>query len=62
MNDESQFVTDILVSVERQAKIKERLAILEILIEEMRWVNTPLEIELLDRIQASIKHRTHEGL
>lgn len=52
----------MLQSVERTAKYKERLAVLEIVIEEIRHAQTPSEIDVLDRVAAAIKHRTTKGL
>lgn len=62
MSDQSQFISDIIISVTHTAKLQERLAILEIIIEELKWTQTPGEIDALDRVAAAIKHRTKAEL
>jgi hypothetical protein len=56
------FVTDLLHSIESQTKLKERLAVIEIVIEEIKHATTPEEIAALDRVAAAVKHRTTQGL
>ena len=60
--DEVETMANMIVSIERQAKYKERLAIMEILIQEIKHAATPQELEVLDRVASAIKHRTHKGL
>lgn len=62
MNEQAEWIASLLVSVERTAKYKERLAILEIVIEEIKHAATPQELDALDRVAAQIKHRTTKGL
>lgn len=58
MNDQTEYLADFAVAIERGAKLRERLAILEIVIEELKHANTQAELDALDRVAASIKHRT----
>jgi hypothetical protein len=60
--DELEAMTNMIVSVERAAKLRERLAILQIVIEELKHGQSQLAIDALDRVAASIEHRTHQGL
>lgn len=62
MTNSEEWVASLLASVERTAKYKERLAVLEIVIEEIRHAQTASEIDVLDRVAAAIKHRTTKGL
>lgn len=62
MNDQTEYLADFAIAIERGAKLRERLAILEIIIEELKHANNQDELDVLDRVAASIKHRTHEGL
>jgi hypothetical protein len=62
MSNQEEFIASIINSVERQAKIKERLAIMEILIEEIKHAQTAEELAALDRVAGQIKHRTTQGL
>jgi hypothetical protein len=60
--DELEAMTNMIVSVERAAKLRERLAILQIVIEELKHGQSQLAIDALDRVAASIEHRTTKGL
>ncbi len=51
---------NMLISVERAAKLRERLAILEIVLEELKHGESQLAIDALDRVAASIEHRTNK--
>ena len=64
MNDkvEVESWVSMLLSVERTAKLRERLAILEIVLEELKHGESQLAIDALDRVCASIEHRTTQGL
>jgi hypothetical protein len=60
--EEVETTANMIISIERQAKYKERLAIMEILIEEIKHAQIAAELEALDRVAAAIKHRTAKGL
>jgi hypothetical protein len=64
MNDQVEVESwvNMLISVERAAKLRERLAILEIVLEELKHGESQLAIDALDRVCASIEHRTNKGL
>jgi hypothetical protein len=64
VNDKTEVdsMVNMIVSVERAAKLRERLAILQIVIEELKHGQSQLAIDALDRVAASIEHRTTKGL
>lgn len=62
MSNQEEFIASIINSVERQAKIKERLAIMEILIDELKYAENKEALDALDRVASQIKHRTTKGL
>ena len=62
MSETADFVSDIIHSVTHTAKLQERLAIMEIVIEELKHAKTQEELDALDRVAAQIKHRTTKGL
>ena len=64
MNDRTEVDSwvNMILSVERASKLRERLAILEIVLEELKHGESQLAIDALDRVCASIEHRTHKGL
>ena len=64
MNDRTEVDSwvNMILSVERAAKLRERYAILEILLEEIKHGESQLAIDALDRVAASIEHRTHKEL
>jgi hypothetical protein len=62
MTNQDEWIACLLQSVERTAKYEERLAALEIVIEEIKHAQTPSEIDVLDRVAAAIKHRTTKEL
>lgn len=62
MNTEGEFYERVMDSMRNGAKLEERLAIIEIIIEEIKHATTQQEIDALDRVAAQIKHRTHQGL
>lgn len=62
VNNEKQFYASIAESMRNGAKLEERLAIMEIVIEELKHASTQEELQALDRVAAQIKHRTTKGL
>lgn len=62
MTNADEFYFSILNSNRNQAKLEERLAILEIVIEELKHATNQSELDALDRVAAQIKHRTTQGL
>ena len=62
MNTEHEFYASIAESMRNGAKLEERLAIMEIIIEEIKHASTESELQALDRVAAQIKHRTTKGL
>lgn len=62
MTAESDFCEKIAESMRNGAKLEERLAIMEIVIEELKHASTQAELDALDRVAAQIKHRTTQGL
>lgn len=61
-NAEIEQITRIIASTDTVARIRERIAILEILEEELNHVSSQLELDLIDRIKGAINHRHKEGL
>jgi hypothetical protein len=62
MTNADEFLASIAESMRNGAKLEERLAIMEIIIEEIKHASTTAEVDALDRVAAQIKHRTHKGL
>jgi hypothetical protein len=62
MSNADEFYFSILNSNRNQAKLEERLAIMEIVIEEIKHASSQDELDALDRVAAQIKHRTTQGL
>lgn len=62
MTAESDFYEKIAESMRNGAKLEERLAIMEIVIEEIKHASSQAELDTLDRVAAQIKHRTTQGL
>ncbi len=62
MNYSTEYLAEFALSIERGAKLRERLAIMEIVIEEIKHSETQGELDVLDRVAAQIKHRTAQGL
>jgi uncharacterized coiled-coil protein SlyX len=62
MSNADEFYFSILQSNRNQAKLEERLAIMEIVIEEIKHASSQAELDALDRVAAQIKHRTTKGL
>ena len=62
MTNADEFYASIANSMRNGAKLEERLAILEIVIEELKHASTQEELQALDRVAAQIKHRTTKGL
>jgi uncharacterized coiled-coil protein SlyX len=62
MTNADEFYFSILQSNRNQAKLEERLAIMEIVIEELKHASSQAELDALDRVAAQIKHRTTKGL
>ena len=52
----------IVDNIDQVARIRERIAFIQILDEELDHVTTQLELDLIDRIKASIEHRQKNGL
>jgi uncharacterized coiled-coil protein SlyX len=62
MANSDEFYATITASMRNGAKLEERLAIMEIIIEEIKHASTQEQIWALDRVAAQIKHRTHKEL
>ena len=63
MNDDfSDRILAIVKSVDQVARIRERMAFMQILDEELRHVKTQLELDVLDRIKGAIDHRQKNGV
>jgi hypothetical protein len=62
MSNAQEFLGSIAQSMRNSAKLEERLAIMEIIIEEIKHASTPDEVQALDRVAGQIKHRTTQGL
>ena len=62
MSNADEFYFSILQSNRNQAKLEERLAIMEIVIEEIKHASSQAELDALDRVAEQIKHRTTKGL
>jgi hypothetical protein len=52
----------IVDNIDQIARIRERIAILAILEEELNHVSSQLELDLLARIKGQIDHRQKNGL
>ena len=63
MNDSTlRSMERIVDNIDQVARIRERIAILAILESELDHVTSQLELDLIDRIKASIEHRQKNGL
>lgn len=63
MNDATlQNIERIIDNIDQVARIRERLAFLAILDEELNHVTSQLELDLIDRIKGAIDHRQQNGL
>lgn len=63
MNDATlQSMERIVDNVDQVARIRERLAIIAILSEELDNCTSQLELDLINRIKAAIDHRQKNGL
>lgn len=63
MNDSTlQNMERIVDNIDQIARIRERMAILAILEEELHHVTSQLELDLLARIKGAIDHRQKNGL
>lgn len=63
MNDTTlQNMERIVDNIDQVARIRERIAFLQILDGELEFVTSQLELDLIDRIKASIEHRQKNGL
>ena len=62
MANSDEFYASIAASMRNGAKLEERLAIMEIIIEEIKHASSAAEVQALDRVAAQIKHRTHKEL
>jgi hypothetical protein len=61
-DDFSDRILAIVKSVDEVARIRERMAFLQILDEELRHVSSQLELDLLDRIKGAVDHRQKNGV
>lgn len=52
----------IVDNIDTVARIRERIAVLAILDDELNHVQTQLELDLIDRIKGAIEHRQKNGL
>jgi hypothetical protein len=61
-DDFSDRILAIVKSVDEVARIRERMAFMRILDEELKHVRTQLELDVLDRIKGAIDHRHKNGV
>ena len=61
-DDFSDRILAIVKSVDQVARIRERMAFMQILDEELQHVKTQLELDLLDRIKGAVDHRHKNGV
>jgi len=61
-DDFSDRILAIVQSVDQVARIRERMAFMQILDEELKHVNSQLELDLLDRIKGAVDHRHKNGV
>jgi len=61
-DDFSDRILAIVKSVDEVARIRERMAFLQILDEELKHVSSQLELDLLDRIKGAVDHRQKNGV
>jgi hypothetical protein len=61
-DDFSDRILAIVKSVDQVARIRERMAFIEILQEELRHVTSQLEHDLIDRIKGAVDHRHKNGV
>lgn len=52
---------NIINSVDQVARIRERIAFLQIIDEELKHATTQLELDLLTRIKGAVDHRQKES-
>ena len=52
----------IVDNIDTVARIRERIAMLAILDDELNYVTSQLELDLIDRIKGQIAHRQEQGL
>lgn len=52
----------IVDNIDTVARIRERIAMLAILDDELQYVTSQLELDLIDRIKGQIAHRQEQGL
>jgi hypothetical protein len=62
ITDYSERILGIVESVDQVARIRERMAFIAILDEELKHVTTQLELDLLDRIKGAVDHRHKNGV
>ncbi len=63
MNDNTLSQMERIVdNIDQVARIRERIAILAILNEELNHVDSQLELDLIERIKGQINHRQENGL
>lgn len=61
-DDFSDRILAIVKSVDEVARIRERMAFMQILDEELKHVSSQLELDVLDRIKGAIDHRHKNGV
>ena len=52
----------IVDNIDTVARIRERIALLAILDDELQYVTSQLELDLIARIKGQIAHRQEQGL
>jgi hypothetical protein len=61
-DDFSDRILAIVKSVDEVARIRERMAFMQILDDELKHVSSQLELDLLDRIKGAVDHRHKNGV
>jgi len=61
-DDFSDRILAIVESVDQVARIRERMAFVQILDDELKHVTSQLELDLLDRIKGAVDHRHKNGV
>jgi hypothetical protein len=61
-DDFSDRILAIVKSVDQVARIRERMAFVQILEDELKHVTSQLELDLLDRIKGAVDHRHKNGV
>jgi hypothetical protein len=61
-DDFSDRILAIVKSVDEVARIRERMAFMQILDDELKHVSSQLELDLLDRIKGAVDYRHKNGV